>query len=229
MQRFSVIIPFYNEEKNVGPVIREVQKLYPESEVIAIDDGSTDGTRSAILAQKSVKLVAYDKNRGKGVAIYDGFARATGEICVMLDGDGQNDPQDIHGLVALLSYADCAFGYRARRKDTWTKKAAGAIGNFGRKTLLGIDDVRDAGCALRAFKRKHVSHLVPFEGLHRFMAALFTDAGLVIAEKPVNHRERFSGSTKYSNLGRLSIGIRDIFYVRKMLRARKLDFSQNYA
>ena len=157
------------------------------------------------------------------MALYAGLKQATGDVCVMMDGDGQNDPADIPALVAALTEGiGMVCGYRAVRKDTASRRWASKIANRIRVTFIN-DGIRDTGCSLKCFRREAVDHLVPFNGMHRYMAAFMKRAGLTIAEIPVNHRSRHAGTSKYTNWDRALRGIYDLFGVSWLLR-RKVKF-----
>ncbi|HEX2100762.1 MAG TPA: glycosyltransferase family 2 protein, partial [Candidatus Synoicihabitans sp.] len=218
----SVIIPFFNEQDNVVPVLEETRAACPHAEIIAVDDGSSDATRDRILSVPRVILVSHPHNLGQSAALYSGLTHATGDICAMLDGDGQNDPHDIPALIRALDSADAACGYRATRRDTWQRRAASWIANRIRHAVLR-DGIRDTGCSLKAIRRDHVRLLVPFNGMHRFMPALLRNAGLSLVEVPVNHRPRLRGDSKYTISGRARRGLFDLTGVAWLL-SRQLRF-----
>ena len=139
----------------------------------------------------------------------------------MLDGDGQNDPADIEKLVERIKSGQCdvACGRRAVRKDTWSRRAASRIANRVRRTFIH-DGISDTGCSLKAFRKDHVDLLVPFNGMHRFLPAVFTHAGLRIDEVDVNHRERKAGLSKYTNLDRAIRGVYDLIGVCWLLKRK---------
>lgn len=222
VMQISVVIPFYNEEENVNELLREVRAACPDAEIVAVDDGSKDATQEKIRGEAGVKLVSLGKNCGQSGALFAGLQQASGEICVMLDGDGQNDPADIPILVKALETADVACGFRKNRQDTWNRRVASRIGNGVRRWFLH-DGIRDTGCSLKAMRREHVRYLVPFNGMHRYMPALLKNAGLSIVEVGVNHRPRLRGVSKYTIGGRALRGIRDLFGVSWLL-ARQIRF-----
>jgi len=217
----SIVVPFFNEEECVEFVLREIVDCQPGAEVVAVDDGSTDRTWEIMQTIPGIRPLRLTENRGQSGALYAGLRFASGDICVMLDGDGQNDPADIGKLVDLVGSGRCdvAVGRRAKRKDTWSRRAASRIANKVRRTFIE-DGVSDTGCSLKAIHKDHVDLLVPFNGLHRFLPAIFTRAGLTIAEIPVNHRERKAGASKYTNLDRALRGIYDLVGVCWLLKRK---------
>jgi len=219
----SIVIPFYNEEETVVSVLEEVVQTNPGAEIIAVNDGSGDRTAELMQSVAGVRALNAPENRGQSAALYAGLKQATGEVCVMMDGDGQNDPADIPALVAALTEGiGMVCGYRAVRKDTASRRWASKIANRIRVTFIN-DGIRDTGCSLKCFHREAVDHLVPFNGMHRYMAAFMKRAGLTIAEIPVNHRSRHAGTSKYTNWDRALRGIYDLFGVSWLLR-RKVKF-----
>ncbi len=217
--QLSIVIPFYNEEGCAAQVLQEVQAAQPEAEIVAVDDGSTDGTAGILHAATGVRVVALGKNCGQSAALYAGLRAASGGVIAMMDGDGQNDPADIGKLVAALANADVAYGVRAERRDSAARVLAGKLANAIRRGVLG-DQATDTGCTLKVIRREHVDLLVPFNGLHRYLPAFFARSGLRAAEIPVNHRPRRAGVSKYTLGGRALRGIWDLVGVRWLLSRR---------
>jgi len=219
--RISVVVPFYNEEECAEFVLREIVSCQPGAEVVAIDDGSKDRTWEIISSVPGVTPLRLTQNRGQSGALFAGLCYASGDLLVMLDGDGQNDPADIAKLVDLVRSGECdvAVGRRAKRRDTWSRRAASRIANRIRRAFLQ-DGVSDTGCSLKVIHRDHVDLLVPFNGLHRYLPAIFTHAGLKIAEIDVNHRERKAGTSKYTNFDRALRGIYDLIGVGWLLKRK---------
>ena len=215
----SVVIPFYNEAGCAGEVLAEIRRAEPEAEIVAVDDGSTDGTDAILRGAPGVRVVTLGKNCGQSAALYAGLRAATGGIVAMMDGDGQNDPADIGKLVAALADADVAYGVRTRRRDSAARVMAGRLANAIRRAALG-DDATDTGCTLKVIRREHIGLLVPFNGLHRYLPAFFARSGLRAVEIPVNHRPRRAGVSKYTLGGRALRGIRDLVGVRWLLSRR---------
>jgi dolichol-phosphate mannosyltransferase len=220
----SIVIPFYNEADNAPLVLREVRECQPDAEVIAVDDGSFDGTFEAIKSVAGVTILRAGANRGQSAALYAGLCAAKGGFIATMDGDGQNDPADFARMLAILREGkiDVVYGFRKKRSDKFSKRAASKIANSIRRAILD-DGVRDAGCGIKMFRREAVQYLFPFNGMHRYMAAIFKKAGLKIEEIPVGHRPRSSGKSKYTNWDRALRGIYDLFGVAWLLR-RKVHY-----
>lgn len=217
----SIVIPFYNESANVAHVLAELRSVLPAAEVIAVDDGSADETWASISAVPGVRGMRLERNFGQSAAIFYGLQAATGELCGVMDGDGQNDPT---GFLLLLQEwvrgdADVICGYRERRADPWNRRVASRLANCIRQWFLN-DAVRDTGCSQKLFPRQAVQCLVPFRGLHRYLPAMFRQAGWRVAEVSVPHRERRSGRSKYGNWSRALVGARDLIGVSWLLQRK---------
>lgn len=221
-QTFSVVVPFYNEANNVRFVLEELRAVLPDAEIVAVDDGSTDSTWQQILQTTGVRGLRFDRNLGQSAAIYHGLRACTGEICGLMDGDGQNDPTNFQLLLAAFNQgnADVVCGYRAKRYDAWNRKVASRVANTIRRFFLD-DGVRDTGCSQKVFRREAVELLISFRGLHRYLPAVFRQAGLRVVEIPVHHRTRHAGESKYNNWSRAVAGIHDLIGVAWLLK-RKL-------
>ena len=201
---FSVIIPIKNEEENIQKLLQELEpvmeKLGKTWEAICIDDGSTDKSLlilQALCREKSyLRVLTFTRNFGQSAAFAAGFAAAKGEIVVTLDGDGQNDPRDIPKLTAALADCDLVVGWRKQRKDPWQKKIISWVSNWVRRHLCQ-DEMHDTGCSLKAYRKSALSKIKMYNGMHRFLPALFKIEGLTVKEIPVSHRQRIKGKTKY--------------------------------
>ena len=195
----SVVVPVFNEEDNMSILQSELRDALKglDHELVFVDDGSTDRSAEKIEIASNVRIVRFEKNTGQSAALYAGIKAARGQTVVMIDSDLQNDPADIPRLLAEISRgADLVCGYRAKRKDTLTKRLTSRIANFVRSRFTK-DYVRDTGCTLKAMRRECADALVPFKGMHRFIPALIRGAGYRLVEIPVNHRPRRFGQTKY--------------------------------
>lgn len=209
VMKFSVVIPVFNEEDNILPLAEEcaqLQQMNVPFEVLLVDDGSRDQTWQRIAdAHRRLPFLRglrSDRNRGQTAAMLMGLAAARGEILVTLDGDRQNNPADIPRLVERVGPVDVVCGYRAKRRDTWSRRIGSRIGNAIRNRVTQ-DGLRDTGCSLKAFKRECRDDLPPLNGAHRFMAAYFKLHGRSIEELAVDHRPRPAGKSKYTNWSRL--------------------------
>ena len=227
MPQLSVILPVYNESEAIVPVLLEVadvlESAFPGAwEVLAVDDGSTDDTAARIgeaaVTFPAIRLVSLAENVGQSGALWMGFREARADWLATLDADGQNDPADLPKLWEARGEADAVFGYRARRKDTWSKRTGSKLAN-GVRNLILREDIRDTGCAVKIFRKSLTERLLPWNGMHRFFGSLFRMQGAVIHQMPVNHRPRAAGTSKYTNWGRLKKTVRDLFAMR-WLRSR---------
>lgn len=217
----SIVVPFHNEEENVRFVLEELRATLPQAEIIAVDDGSNDRTWAEINQVPGVRGLRFAKNLGQSAAIYHGLHACTGQVCGLMDGDGQNVPANF--LVLLEEFqrgaADVVCGYRADRHDSWDRKVASRLANRIRSAFLH-DGVRDTGCSQKVFRREAVELLIPFRGMHRYLPALFKRAGLRLAEVPVQHRSRRAGNSKYNNWSRALAGVYDLIGVAWLLDRR---------
>ena len=223
--KISIIIPFHDEAENVAMVLTEVRRTNPDAEIIAVNDGSRDGTEALIRQHQDVRLLSWPRCLGQSAALYAGLKSARGDVCVMMDGDGQNDPADIPKLVARLAEADVVCGYRWNRQCDWRRRGASWLANGIRRLVLR-DTVRDTGCTLKAMRKSDIRHLIPFNGLHRYLPVFFNHAGLRVVEVPVNHRARQHGKSKYTVGERAVRGLYDLIGVRWLL-ARKIPWPES--
>ncbi len=214
--KISIVIPFYNEEECVQDVLAEVREACPDAEIIAVNDGSSDKTGDLLDGISGIRAIHFPHNRGQSAALYHGLQASTGEYCVMMDGDGQNDPADISACLRVAERGRLVCGVRQNRQDTAYRRLASRIANRVRRAFLN-DDATDTGCSLKVLHRSQVCHLIPFNGLHRFLPALMKSAGLEIHEIPVHHRARVKGVSKYTVGGRALRGLRDLFGVAWLL------------
>jgi len=173
-----------------------------------------------------VRLLRHAGRCGQSAALATGLRAARGAVVLTLDADGQNDPADLPRLIeALAGGADAACGVRARRHDTWVRRASSRIGNGFRDVVTGVR-VRDAGCALRALRRECLAELPVFDGLHRFIPTLLRLQGFHVVQVPVGHRPRRAGVSKYGIGNRLLRGIVDClamrWFARRLPPARRL-------
>ncbi len=213
----SVVVPLYNESANVPILVTELMALtrtLQALEILLVDDGSRDDTWDRILdAQRAhptvLRGIRCPANRGQTNAMLTGLHAAKGDVMVTLDGDLQNDPADIPAMLSRLEGHDAVCGYRAQRRDTWSRRIASRVANRIRNRITK-DGMRDTGCSLKVFRRALVADLPPLDGTHRFMPAYFALNGRRLLEMPVHHRPRQHGVSKYTNLKRLPRTVRDL-------------------
>jgi len=215
----SVVIPLYNEEDNIVPLCEEIAQVLAGQpyEIVLVDDKSTDSTLARIPQKAEIRVIRFSKNTGQSGAMYAGIRAAKGDVLILMDGDRQNDPADIPRLLAELTKGyDLVCGYRASRKDTFSKRLTSRFANSIRSRFTR-DGVRDTGCTLKVMKSACAEALLPFNGMHRFIPALIKGMGYRITELPVNHRPRDAGVSKYGFGNRALRATMDMFAVRWLL------------
>ena len=222
---FSIVIPLYNEAENIQCLLEEIftnLKKFNNYEIILINDSSTDQTVSLISQIKSnkIKLINNSINKGQSFSIYRGIQEASFEIIVTLDGDGQNDPSDIPNLLKkYISNNDIQLvgGIRLKRQDNIIKIVSSRIANYIRMIILK-DNCKDTGCSLKVFNKQIFLSFPFFDGIHRFLPALFIGFGYKTFFLNVNHRRRKFGVSKYGTVARLFKGIRDLYIVNRIIK-----------
>jgi len=218
----SIVVPVFDEEGAAPELAREIAAAFKgrSYELIFVDDASRDGTRAALKALSAeipqLRVLAHRRNSGQSRALRSGILGARGAIIVTLDGDGQNDPADGPALVDALAAGPPQLalvgGERVKRQDSLAKKLASRVGNGVRKRLLK-DTANDTGCGLKAFRREAFLRLPYFDHIHRYLPALMQREGYRVEFRPVNHRHRQTGASKYTNLGRLWASFSDLYGV----------------
>ena len=162
-----------------------------------------------------IRILKFDKNYGQTSALDAGIRNAKGEIISMLDGDMQNDANDVLKLLDELKDCDMVVGIRQKRQDNIIKKISSKIANSVRNKLTN-DDIIDTGCPLKIFKKECFNKVKLFTGLHRFLPTLVKLEGYRVKQVPVRHLPRLRGKTKYNIRNRLFKSLRDLFAVRWM-------------
>lgn len=221
----SVIVPVLNEEENIASLLQEIEQsaqTVPISEIIYVDDGSTDRTYPILQLlkeeYKSLRVIQHDRRCGQSAALWAGVKASGNDLIVTLDGDGQNNPADIHLLYALYEKHKksaskiMVVGQREKRNDSLGRRFASRFANKLRASLLK-DQTIDTGCSLKLFRRKDYLQLPYFNHMHRFLPALMIRDGVKLIHVNVSHRPRQHGVSKYGNFSRAVVGITDLMGV----------------
>ncbi len=216
----SIVIPTYNEEKNIVLLHDELSKALQNAaasyEIIFVDDGSRDGTFQALKDMRQrddrVRVIKFKKNFGQSAAMAAGFEHAKGDVVITMDADMQNDPADIPLLLAELNKGyDVVCGWRSKRKDSISKKIFSLFANGLRRKLTGAT-IHDSGCSLRAYRRECLKDMELYGEMHRYIPAMLSWKGYKIGEVRTNHRPRAHGKTKYG-YQRLIKGFLDLILI----------------
>jgi dolichol-phosphate mannosyltransferase len=227
----SVVVPVRNEADNVRPLTDEIAAALNgrwSFELVYVNDGSTDATEAALAALKAerpwLRQVKHAASCGQSAAVRSGVAAARAPIIATLDGDGQNDPSFIPALLHAFELGGMRIGLvagqRVGRRSGAFKKFQSRIANGVRGAILR-DGTRDSGCGLKVFRRDAFLTLPYFDGLHRFLPALFRRDGFTIGYVDVIDRPRHSGKSNYGLWDRLWVGILDLAGVWWLIRRRK--------
>lgn len=218
---FSLVIPVYDEEENVAPLLQGIREALDPTgkpyEVVLVDDGSKDRTherlRAAAAADPRLRIVRFKRNAGQSAAFAAGFDSARAPVVVTMDADLQNDPRDIPALLEKIPEWDAVCGWREKRQDTFVRRISSKVANRIRN-WLSEETIRDTGCSLKAFKREALLKIHRFVGMHRFLPTLVKMHGYRVTELPVRHHPRQFGTSKYGVWNRAWRGLVDLLAVR---------------
>ena len=220
LPQLSVVVPVHNEEDNVAPLVGEIVAALRgliDFEIVYVDDTSRDATlqrlRELQATTPELRVIHHLSNAGQSTAVRNGVKASRAPWIATLDGDGQNDPADIPKLLEKRDAGDrqtkLYAGWRVNRQDSGSKRWASKWANAIRARMLR-DDTPDTGCGIKLFERAAFLDLPYFDHMHRYLPALMQRAGWKTVSVPVNHRYRTSGVSKYNNLHRALVGIRDL-------------------
>ena len=226
----SIVIPFHNESANITPLIKKTDEVLTHMqisyEIVAVDDASSDDTYKILQdltnSFPSLKVFHHHNNCGQSTSVVTGVRNAKGDLIATLDGDGQNNPEDIPNLYKALLNSNnpnlkMVAGYRKERKDTIFKRWGSKFANSIRSRLLK-DATPDTGCGLKLFHREIFLKLPYFDHMHRFLPALVQREGADVISVEVSHFPRVYGKSHYNNLQRLWVGIIDLIGVMWLIR-----------
>jgi dolichol-phosphate mannosyltransferase len=220
MPSLSVVVPVHDEADNVASLVDEIAAtLRPvlAFEMVFVDDASRDATldrlRGLMARYPELRVLRHHTQCGQSTAVHTGVRAARADWVATLDGDGQNDPADLPGLLTARDRAAADVrlfqGWRTERKDHWLKRVSSTVANAVRSRLLG-DATPDTGCGIKLIERAVFLDLPYFDHMHRFLPALVRRAGHAVQSVPVRHRPRLGGRSKYGVWNRLWVGIVDI-------------------
>jgi glycosyltransferase involved in cell wall biosynthesis len=220
--RLSVILPVYDEVEALPTLVQSIAAVLDEigqrAEIVAVDDGSTDGSFAKLLdlrkTEPRLRIVQLARNYGQTAALAAGIEHAAGEILVSMDADLQNDPRDIPRLLAALTDdVDVVNGWRQDRQDAWwSRKLPSWIANRLISAVTGTH-LHDYGCTLRVMRASFAKGLALYGEMHSFIPALAADLGARVLEIPVAHHPRRTGRSKYG-IGRTVRVVLDLVTVK---------------
>jgi glycosyltransferase involved in cell wall biosynthesis len=222
--KISVVIPVYNEAKNLRPLFQAIKEALAgiSYEIIFVDDGSKDGSVEILfeIAQEAsdiVSVIQFRRNFGQTAAIAAGLDYSAGEIIILLDADLQNDPADIPMLIEKIDEGyDVVSGWRVDRKDALiTRTIPSRMANWLISIVTGVK-LHDYGCTLKAYRREVFEGFRLYGEMHRFIPAYAVSVGARITEVPVQHHPRRFGETKYG-LSRTIKVLLDLFTVKFLI------------
>lgn len=226
MVSLSVIIPVFNEAGSIGLLLRRVEDVLDTiaeaSEILVIDDGSRDGTHEVVEQHRRtsarLRVIRLRRNFGQTAAMAAGFHAARGDVVVTMDGDGQNDPGDIPGLLADLDLGyDIISGWRRNRRDSFVSRILPSlVANRIISEVTGVD-LHDFGCTLKAYRSSFLRRVPIYSDMHRFIPGLGAAVGARVGERVVNHHPRRAGVSKYG-IGRTWKLLTDIVGLRLLVR-----------
>jgi glycosyltransferase involved in cell wall biosynthesis len=222
----SIVVPCYNEEGNLVPLITSIREtmepLKLEYEIVIADDCSKDKSWEILgklgAEDPRIRALRFAKNCGQSAALWAGIQAAHGQFIATLDADLQNDPKDLPKFLEALKQYDCVCGSRLenrRKGDNFIRRISSKIAN-GVRNKITHETVSDSACGYRVFKRECAANLKFFKGMHRFLPTLFKIEGYSVAEIPVSHHTRFTGTSNYGVWNRLFASSYDLFAVRWM-------------
>lgn len=222
----SVIIPVFEEEGAIGPLLEDLEQTLDRvphpAEIIVVDDGSRDGTPRVLEGHRRrsrrLRVLTLRRNFGQTLAMAAGFDAARGDVYITMDGDGQNDPADIPGLLEDLQRGyDVVSGWRRRRADSFVSRTLPSL--LANMLLAEVTGIRlhDFGCTLKAYRKTFIDKVTLYSDMHRFIPGLAAAVGARVGERVVEHHPRTEGVSKYG-IGRTYKILTDMFVLRLLVR-----------
>jgi glycosyltransferase involved in cell wall biosynthesis len=222
----SLVIPCYNEEGNLRELVKAIREavdpLKVSYEVVITDDCSKDNSwailKELAAGDPRIRVQRFKFNCGESAASFAGMRNSRGRYIVTLDADLQNDPKDLPRFLKTLEHYDCVCGTRVKVRgegDNILRVISSRTANWVRNKLSG-EQISDAGCTYRAFKRECIENLKFFKGMHRFLPTLFKIEGHTVTEIEVSNNPRFAGQSNYGVWNRLFASFYDLLAVRWM-------------
>lgn len=229
----SIVVPCHNEEGNLPLLVEAIDSalapLNVAYEIIITDDRSSDNSWQVLqqlaATHSQVRGQRMRESRGESAASWAGMQAARGRYLVTMDADLQNDPADLPQFIEALGRADCVCGTRVASRgegDNIIRIISSRVANWVRNALSG-EQISDAGCTYRAFRRECIGNLKFFKGMHRFLPTLFRIEGYSVVEIPVVNNPRLYGSAHYGVWNRLFASFYDLLAVRWM-KSRMIDY-----
>lgn len=220
----SIVVPMKNEEGNVIPLYEKLkaslERIQYEYEIFWVDDGSTDSTfkKLVIISNKDdrLRVIKLRKNFGKATALSTAFKYVSGSIVITMDGDLQDDPEEIPQFIAKIEEGyDLVSGWKHLRHDPLTKILPSKIFNKLTCILTGVP-LHDFNCGFKAYRREVIDDIHLYGEMHRYIPALAAWSGFKITEISVNHNPRLYGKSKYG-FSRLIKGLLDLITVKFLI------------
>jgi glycosyltransferase involved in cell wall biosynthesis len=222
----SLVIPCYNEEGNLralaDTITSALDPLGISYEVVITDDASTDHSwkilKEIAAGDPRFRIQRFSFNCGESAASWAGMKAARGRYIITMDADLQNDPRDVPKFLQALNQYDCVCGTRIATRgqgDNFVRIVSSRIANWVRNKLSD-ENISDAGCTYRAFRRECLANIKFFKGAHRFLPTLIKLEGFSVTEIPVTNNRRFAGQSHYGVWNRLFKSFHDLLAVRWM-------------
>ncbi|MBI2673854.1 MAG: glycosyltransferase family 2 protein [Candidatus Zambryskibacteria bacterium] len=201
----SVVVPAYNEEKNVAELHKRLMEVFrnvkEKFEIIIVANGSKDNTLAELKKLSPIKIVSIAYNIGQTAGIDAGIHAASGDLIFTMDADLQNDPADISAMLNKMKEGnyDIVVGWRKERRDSFGRRFFSSFANKVTRTIAGLN-IHDYGCAMRVFKKKYLEDVHLYGVMHVFIPVIMASRGAKVGEMVVHHHERKAGTTHYTFL-----------------------------